>query len=303
MATTLQWLISTPVSCFHAAEALSGRQALADAALAGALAPAVDLLQAAFEEEGVPADVFWSHLIPSAARLDNHQELVEVALAKTIGRTEVPPRLHRFRSVLLHLLHLFGGALPELTGTLVPRLETLRRRWHDQGVALLSGVMNWTEPSVLVEEATVVLVYPAQGGGGSAHLPYNLARIEAVLADPVTELSEVLRLAWLVSVLNLDLPRYGEHISRRRLPLVAGLAMIPIALSAAESIPLAACDEPTLRLAVQSWLPAMEQTDQRIATLSQWWEVYRTMRPAWADALQALDRLLADGQSDSQTAV
>jgi hypothetical protein len=126
-----------------------------------------------------------------------------------------------------------------------------------------------------------------------------LARVEGVAADPVTELSEVLRLAWLVSMLNLDLPRFGEKIASRRLPRLAGLAMVPVVLAAAESIPLAACDEPTLRLAVQSWLPATEKADDLTATLSQWWEVYRTLRPPWADALQALDRLLADADSGS----
>jgi hypothetical protein len=124
-----------------------------------------------------------------------------------------------------------------------------------------------------------------------------LARVEAVPSDPVAELSEVLRLAWLVSMLNLDLPRYSETIPPSRLTQVANLAMIPIILTAAEAIPLAACDEPTLRSAVQTWLPVTDQAERLTATVSQWWEVYRTMRPAWADALQALDRLLTEGSS------
>jgi hypothetical protein len=303
MVTNLRWLLSTPVSCLHATEALLSRQALADSKLAGILAPGAEQLQSAFVEEHVPAQVFWSHLIPLAATLDNHYELVEVALTKTIGRKEVPTRLHRFRAALLHVLNLFSTSLPELTGTLVPRLEDFRRRWTDEGTALLSGMANWTEAGVLVDEATVVLVYPALGGGGAAHLRYNLARIEAVPTDPVGDLPEVLRLAWLVSMLNLDLPRFSEKIAPRHVDRVAALATIPVVLAAAESIPLARCDEPSLRLAVQNWLPPGERADLLTATLSQWWDVYRAMRPPLADALLALDRLLAEGESGTTASV
>ena len=51
-------------------------------------------------------------------------------------------------------------------------------------MGLLKGVVDLTCPEILVEEATVVLVHPALGGGGGASLPYNVARIEAVAAEP-----------------------------------------------------------------------------------------------------------------------
>ena len=47
-----------------------------------------------------------------------------------------------------------------------------------------------------------------------AQLFYNSACIEAVDGEPVAGLSEVLRLAWLVSQLNADLPMYRGEIHR-----------------------------------------------------------------------------------------
>ena len=46
-------------------------------------------------------------------------------------------------------------------------------------------------------------------------------------ADPVADLPEVLRLAWLISQLNLDLPRFAENVSPLRRERVIALAMIP----------------------------------------------------------------------------
>jgi hypothetical protein len=186
-------------------------------------------------------------------------------------------------------------ALPGLDGTLARAIEELRPRWDRRGVAVLTGVANGTEPAVLVEEATVAVVHPALGGGGTACLPYRTACLEAVPADPVAELPEVVRLAWLLGQLNLGVPRYADGVRHHPPATVAALAMVPVVLAAAEMPELARCDGPTIGLAVQAWLrPAAEDAETWAAVLTEWWEVYRTLRPAWATALQALDQLLAE---------
>ena len=112
----------------------------------------------------------------------------------------------------------------------------------------------WNRMYLARQEAEVVLVYAYQGGGGAAHLPYNSARIEALETDQDEQLPEVVRLAWMIAQLNVDLPLFSESIHRDRLPLVASLAMLPPTLNAAQDAELARCDSTTIRRAVGAWI-------------------------------------------------
>jgi hypothetical protein len=170
--------------------------------------------------------------------------------------------------------------------------DALQQRWNYQGQGLLDAIVRWTEPDVLVEEATIIMIYPVLNGGGSAHLPYNSVRIEAVSGDPVAELPEILRLAWLLAPLNLDLPRYSDDLRPNRLALLAGLAMVPVVLSAATELGMDCSIKTRLVQALELWLGTPEKTDAWGEILRVWWETYCTLRPAWATALRALDRLL-----------
>jgi hypothetical protein len=290
--TALRWLTSVPVSCFHATAALLRKQTLADPLVCAAVAAPAERLQAALLEERVPPERFWSHVVPLAADIGTVRELAEVTLTKTVGRNEAAPRVGRFRDLLAELKDAFAAALPQLGEEWTTGAESLRQRWDYQGPGLLGRVVQWTEPGILVDAATVVLVYPALRGGGAAHLPYNLLHIESQTTDPVAELPEVVRLAWLLSQLNLDLPRYSEGVRPSRLATVAGLAMIPVTLAAAAEVQLARCDAEAIGLALRSWLAPLSEAGAWTDTLTQWWETYCALRPAWATALQALDRLL-----------
>jgi hypothetical protein len=293
----LHWQASPLVSGLHAADLLLRKQPLADPTLAAALADPVEKLDLALREDHLPAEKFLSHLLGLAPGINGLTELTEVALTKTIGRTEAAPRMPWYRGLLTDVKNAFTAALPELPANLTRDLEPLRQRWNAEGVAVLAGVVNASEPGILVEDAAVVGVYPAQGGGGAASLPYNVARIELVAGDPVPELPELLRLVWLLSMLNLDLPRYGENIPADRLPLTAGLATVPLTLAAAEGVRLARGDPATVGLAVRTWLAPWGPKEEWAATVNQWWDVYTTMRPPWATALRALDQLLREGES------
>jgi hypothetical protein len=93
-------------------------------------------------------------------------------------------------------------------------------------------------------------------------------------------------------MLNLDLPRYSENLRPSWLTTVAGLAMIPVVLAAADEVQLAGCDDQTIDLALRVWLTPAEKADEWTTALIDWWQTYRVMRPAWATALAALERLL-----------
>jgi hypothetical protein len=290
----LRWLSSVRVSWLHATAAFLRGQPLADPLLSAALAAPAERLQTALAEERVPPDRFWSHIVPLAVDIGGMRQLTEVVLTKTVGRQEAEPRIRRFRDLLAEVQDAFEAVLPRLSQEWTTSLEPLRQRWNYHGDGLMGRIVQWTEPGILVDSATIVLVYPALGGGGAAHLPYNLLHIEAQPTDPVGKLPEVVRLGWLLSLLNLDLPRYSEGVRPNHLVTVAGLAMIPITLAAAAELQLVSSDADLARLALQCWLTPSGEADAWARTVSQWWETYCALRPAWGTALQALDRLLEE---------
>jgi hypothetical protein len=150
-------------------------------------------------------------------------------------------------------------------------------------------VARLTESDLLVSQADVILVQPVQGGGGAAHWNYNSVRIETVLANPVEQLPEVVRLGWLLAQLNMDLPKFQGDMRRDALAEIGPLAMIPPVLAAAQEVELARCDLPTLAAALKAWQTGPAEP----GVLIEWWDTYQTARPAWTVALGALARLLA----------
>lgn len=285
----LRWQTNVLASCLHAAHALLQQQTLADPALAAALLPPAECLQQAIMDEHLPPKVFWSHLLPLSAVNGNLEDVARVTLRKIVGPGEGSSRVIHFRQLLHDIRFACTKTVPQFSDATSWSMEPLRQQWNMHGIGLLSRIMLWTEPEVLVEEATVIGVYPVCGGGGGAHLPYNLARLEAVTDAGPRTLPEVLRLAWLLSMLNLDVPYYAEQVRTGRLAQVAALAMLPVALTAAADLHMIHSADETLEPALQSWLPAEVE---RIVPLRQWWETYRTMRPPWNAALKGLDSLL-----------
>ncbi len=289
----LNWTTSLPVSCLYAADCLLHNRPFADPAMSDALADPVARLQEALREERLPVEAIWSHVVPLAANFPGQLELATVALTKVIGRTEAQSRIGWLRGLLIDIRNAFTRAVPGSADDLAAGIEPLRQKWNLEGIGLLATMVNWTEPEIIVEEATVCLVHPVVGGGGAGHLPYNLAVIEAVPDDPLPELPEIVRLVWMLSTLNLDVPRYSESIENNRLGTVAALAMIPVALTAAAELRLTKQLPETLGLAVQSWMPAPEKATEWKTALEQWWETYSTMRPPWPTALKGLEVLLS----------
>jgi hypothetical protein len=291
MAINLRWVCSASASCFHAVDALASGAALADAGLAAALAGSTNWIVQAVEARA-PARQFFRHLVPLAAGIENNRELAKVALAKACGQAAADSA-ERLAGLLGGAEQAFLRAVPGVVDELALRAEPLRLHWEARGPGLLSGIANRTEADLVVESADVVLVHPALGGGGAAHLPYNSVRIEAVLANPLPELPEVLRLGWLLAQLNADLPRFQGELHRDRLAIVAPLAMLPPALAAGADVELCHCDAATLAAAIQAWrLEGGESTKLADAAWT-WWETYQDSRPPWGVALAALDRMLA----------
>jgi hypothetical protein len=156
----------------------------------------------------------------------------------------------------------------------------------------LHQIGRLTDEQVIVARADVILVQPVFGGGGVPNLDYNAACIEAMLANPHENLPEVLRLAWLLSQLQNDLPMFSETINRRRLKVTSGLAMLPAALQAAQELSLTTCDRTTLTSAISGWHVIDGDAAATAEIVDSWWATVLTGGFAWATALQSLDRML-----------
>ena len=288
MTTTLNWRVSSSASALHAAAAIVRGVALADAGLASELAEPAVLLQEEIQLAQLPEERFWRNLLGVSAGTESNRELVKLALVKTVGRGATAETIEqRIAAAIAAVEAAFQRYLPKLAEELPLRIGPLREQWEARGPGFLRQIGLVTDEALLVEQAEVVIIHPALGGGGEAWLPGNQVRIEGVLANPHPHLPEVVRLGWLVSQLNFDLPALSENVNAERLPRLARLAMLPAALAAGNAVELCQDSPDLLAAALNDWRLAADAT-----VLIQWWETYRDSRPPFAVALAALDQML-----------
>jgi len=288
MTTTLNWRVSSSASALHAAAAIVRGVALADAGLASELAEPAVLLQEEIQLAQLPEERFWRNLLGVSAGTESNRELVKLALVKTVGRGATAETIEqRIAAAIAAVEAAFQRYLPKLEEELPLRIGPLREQWEARGPGFMRQMGLLTDEALLVEQAEVVVIHPALGGGGDAWLPGNQVRIEGVLANPHPHLPEVVRLGWLVSQVNFDLPAISENVNAERLPRLARLAMLPAALAAGNAVELCQDSPDLLAAALNDWRLAADAT-----VLIQWWETYRDSRPPFAVALAALDQML-----------
>ncbi len=293
MATQLRWKAPFTASCLHLADGLGRGLPLADPRLAEVLMPPAARLRAVIEASGAPSGRMWRQLGGLAGQSESPGQIAETALVKLIGRVE---RLGSMAAILggslAEVQSAVRKALPQLAEELALRERPLREQWEARGPGILSQLATLTDEQLVPPQADVLLVQPFFGGAGTAHLPYNSVRIEAVLANPHVELPEVVRLAWLIAQLELDLPRLSENIHADRLPHVARLAMLPAVLQAAEGVELVRYAPALVDQAIRAWHLAAPPGIDIVAVLSDWWETYQQSRPPFHVALEALDQMV-----------
>lgn len=299
----LRWRPSFAATCTHAiAVSVTGGK-FVDESLAAALAPALLHLAEPLVAARSVLPKFLEHLCALSAELDGNRQLADVALVKSLGRGRSESHVDALARAIGGVESAMSAARPNLAEELQFRIGPLRAAWEARGPGLLRIVAGLTAPELLAERADVILIEPLQGGGGAAHPAYNSVRVEAMLANANDRLPEVLRLAWLLGELQMELPIYSDHLSPARRREVCALSMLPAILTAAEQVELARLDASTLALAIEAWRicdawPAAETA----ATLLAWWQTYSDARPPWPVALGALDRMLAESAGSSRAA-
>lgn len=242
-------------------------------------------------------EVFWRFLVGSAHQFDSPIGALERTLIRCAGSEIANRRLPPLEATLATLTQQFRAAQPKLEEELSLRIPPIRSQWEAYGPGLARQLGMMIPHPPLVETAEVVAVIPAQGGGGTAHLWNNSCRLEALFANTDDDLPEVLRVAWLVGQLNLDIPAVSERIHGERLPRTAALAMIPATIAAGEALGICRNDPNTIRRAIELWRPLgidvnLEKCHSLEATISAWWDEFRASDGNLAVALPALDALL-----------
>ena len=296
----LQWKASLSASCLHAAACFQEGLPVADAELVPALGEPIEQLLGELRSCGLMAEDVLPQLVALAGEVDNNRQLVELAFTRLWGKgsfneTSEARLVGRIAGLEAALLRERPGLVDELE----VRSRPLRQQWESRGPGLLRQMVLMTEDPLLVESATVVLVAPIVAGHGRAHLLGNRVTFEGLLVNPHPHLPETLRLGWLLSQLNQDLPMFSERIPRERMPLVVGLATLPLVLAAAETVELARLDAETLRSALECWhlppqLPADSGDEDIVERLQAWWGTYHGSATRWPVALAALDAMLPE---------
>ena len=297
---SLRWIASPLASALYACDALRRRLPFVDARLADALREPAGRLVRAIATSDLPVERLWANLLPAAAthEHDTARHLIEVAVLKLVARHQIHANLDLFADRLMAFERALLAAQPNIVEELELRARPLREQWDARGPGLLTAVGDVTEPELIVAQGSVGLVHPVLGGGGASYPDFNAIIWEAVLSNPVPQLPEVVRVGWLISQLNLELPRFQGDLQRERAIELGRWAMLPAALAAAQELELAKLDEATLRLAVKAWRIPVPRSAAFVHDLMSWWATYQADRPPWNVAITALDMLIATEEGE-----
>ena len=239
MPTAIRWKTSLSATCMHAVACRRAGVPAADPQLAAALEPAIDALVAELADALWPVDELLGHLAALSAEFENNRELVTRGLAKLQVKT-TEGQIHRVAGRIADVEAALRRHQPEIVEELAVRGGPLREQWDACGPGMLLEIGRLTDAAVVPEAAEIVLVAPYAGGHGTAHARQNRITLEAVLVNPVPELPETVRIAWLVGQLNSDLPRFADVLPPRGGPRAFRLAMLAPTLAAAATVELVA---------------------------------------------------------------
>jgi hypothetical protein len=287
----LRWIPHVATSALHAAEASWRGETFVDPRLADVVRePAAELAQQ-IALYNLPELRMWRNLAAFVPTFDTRRQAVKIAGLRSLGTPLSEIAVAAIAGAVSDLEKAVNDAFPDLAAELELRGRVLREQWEARGPGMLARMQQMLPDDVILQGSDVLLVQPALGGDGKPHLVNNTVRIEAVLANPHPKLPEAVRLAWLLSQLNLDVPKFSEDIHPDRLPHITAFAMLPVVLEAAHYVELVTFDRELLPLAIEAWrlrVPADVDGPELIAN---WWITYQEARPTLAVALKALDEM------------
>ena len=288
----LHWKASFSASCLHAVACAEGGFPAIDSELAQLIEQPATVLIGSLAEFQLPVRPTLQTLASLASSYDNNRQLVELTLTRLRGPGAREQVVSLIAAAIGTLETKVLAARPEMVDELALRAKPLQEQWSARGPGLLKQVERLTDENFVAPSAEVVLVQPWVGGYGRTDLKTNRVLFEAVLTNPHSDLPEALRLGWLLSQLNSDLPVYSEVITNGNLERVAALATLPVILTAAETVEWCMCDLATIERCIECWQIETESPQQLAEQLFRWWNTYQGGSTSWAVAWRALESLL-----------
>ncbi len=288
----IRWLTKPDASALYAARTLVETGKLTDPKVASRIGAWAEQMRAAVADIPLPPSLVWEQLIGASgetcvsqphldrtARLTGYAALSDRDLFRELTKTSLTLVLHYVQG---------AGKVPQ---ELWLRSGPLRQHFEARGPGLLHALVRQLGRARDPEYVDVILVLPARGGGGFA-LPWtDVVVLEAMLANPLDDLPEVVRFCWLLAQLNFPVPegREGpaEVTERARL---ASVALIPPVLEAAEYVELARYHEAAIARALEAWHVAPASPATLAGQLAAWWKECRESSLDWQQAWNTLVR-------------
>jgi hypothetical protein len=293
MVTQLQFKPSFGASAIYLAQHALHPSPTTNADLIEPLQPAAADLSSCLNWLGLDSAHAWHGLLNASVQWDSNRELATAFLRKFAGASKCQPQaVDRLAGTITSLEAAVRSARPNLEAELALRVGPLREHWDARGPGMMFRLAKTTDPDLPPPQALVAIVEPVCGGGGAALLASNSVVLEGVLVNSDPALPEVLRLAWLVAQLQLDLPKFSEAIPPARLLQIAPLALLPPILEAASFVELIPSASSQLASAISAWMPVETPPTDLADVLWTWWEAQTDSQVPWRVALGGLDRLV-----------
>jgi len=309
----LNWRINTNASLLHSAAAIARDATLSDPRIAAAAREPALAMHRTMLQAGLSSDAMWPHLCASACQRNEMTDIVADALANAepAGRDLAAIQAELIRSAG-KLDGNLRAILPALEDELRHRSRPLREQWDARGPGLARSLNGTFNQGVALEQADVFLVHPVLGGGGEIDLKHTALRFEALLANPVPSLPEVVRLSWFLAQLmcqQADQGDAGEHHAvehtvvdkdlrqtKRGARHWHALATVPATLAAAEAVELAVCNAELVELAITTWCQRPFELSSRSPSETarcvwNWWQA-RDASATWNQAVSELNQQL-----------
>lgn len=293
----LQWIPNAAANALHIADcSLRFPDLFVDANLGQTfLEGAEDLDQLLRRLSPDSSHPLWQSLISSTLVEVSGTAIANHAFQKRLGAglTEAAPVCG---SKITELIALFNRSLPRFAEQIEFRTRPLQDQWLGFGNGLIKHIGRLTACEAIPEQVRVVPYHPVLNGFCESFIPENAIGLEAVLTNPIPELPEVLRMAWGIAQLNLELPLFSEAIDRNTLSRVAPLVMLPPVLAAAQVMELSQCSNAVAEIAIEHWhIPVPKDRDIHtdiVPTLMSWWETFLQSKPSLHIGIQALAKML-----------
>ena len=289
----LRWKASFSASCLHAVTCLDEGLPAADLEISALLRPAAAQLQQELHACGLAGAQILPQLTGLSSEIQDNRQLIQLAVTQVLGTNTISEAaVNRLAGRIADLESTLRYHRPQLVNELAIRGRPLREQWETRGPGLLSNVARQTSENFVAPTGEVVLVYPLVGGQGRAHLNNNRVTLEAVLANPHDDLPETVRLGWLLTQLNFDMPMFSDPIPRFHLPIVASLACLPLVLAGAESVEWSTLSRESIARAIECWHLPTDLPADIASRLHNWWQAYAEGETPWSVAIAALDQIL-----------